>query len=228
MVGELETRNCPRVMRALLAQVERPDEIAAHRPRALELIFSYEYREARQDFINYSDRLEIDVHALCPNMSRYKESVEAAICATAAIIAEAERRAEVEREAAWRASFVPHAYLHGSQNRPSQLFIYGVSGGAEKWLKIPLDLSMPPVTFAAQALTFVKKTPQVPFFGSTTGFIVNYTPDHAVRFDIDGNPVEHFDGAYRPGEVELLLRGRKIPTETFAKVMGVGANAGDQ
>ena len=157
-----------------------------------------------------------------------KESVEAAICATAAIIAEAERRAEVEREAAWRASFVPHAYLHGSQNRPSQLFIYGVSGGAEKWLKIPLDLSMPPVTFAAQALTFVKKTPQVPFFGSTTGFIVNYTPDHAVRFDIDGNPVEHFDGAYRPGEVELLLRGRKIPTETFAKVMGVGANAGDQ
>jgi hypothetical protein len=35
-----------------------------------------------------------------------------------------------------------------------------------------------PVTFALQAL-FVRKTPVVPFFGPTTGFVVNYTPDQA-------------------------------------------------
>lgn len=155
-------------------------------------------------------------------------TVEAAIRTTAAIIAEGERRVAAEREAAWRASFVPHAYLLGSQNRPSQLFIYGLTGGAERWLKIPLDLSKPPITFAAQAAAFVKKTPTTAFHGATTGFIINYTPDHAVRFDVDGNPVEEFDRAYSPGEVELFLRGRKIPTKTFARVMGVGADASDQ
>ena len=84
-------------------------------------------------------------------------------------------------------------------------------------LQIPLDLSQPPVTFAAQAHAVVKKTPFVPFHGATMGFIVNYSPDHAVRFDLDGDPVESFECAYIPGEVELFLRGRKVPTGAFAK-----------
>ena len=157
-----------------------------------------------------------------------KEVIEAAVHATAEIIAEAERHAEAEREAAWRASFAPHAYLLGTVDRPSPLFAYGLTGGAERWLKIPLDLSNPPVTFAVQAAVFAKKTPRTAFHGPTTGFIINYTPNCAVRFDIDGNPVEEFERAYRPGEVELFLRGRKVPAESLAKVMGVGANAGNQ
>ena len=40
--------------------------------------------------------------------------------------------------------------------------------------------------------------------GPTTGFIVNYTPDFAVRFDLNGNPVETLYHAYRPGEVALV------------------------
>ena len=103
-----------------------------------------------------------------------------------------------------------------------------LTGGAERWLKIPLDLSKPPVTFAAQATAFVKKTPKTAFHGPTTGFIINYTPDNSVRFDIDGNPVEEFERACSPGEVELFLRGRKIPTKTFAKVMGFGTNASNR
>jgi hypothetical protein len=76
-----------------------------------------------------------------------------------------------------------------------------MTGGPERWLKIPLDLSQPPVTYAVQAHDFVAKTPFVPFFGKTTGFIVNYTPDSAARFDLDGDPVEHFDRAYIPGRL---------------------------
>ena len=140
-----------------------------------------------------------------------KVVVEEAITATAEIIADANRRAEAEREAAWRASFKPHAYLVGSQNRPSQITFYGMTGGPERWLKIPLDLSQPPVTYAVQAHEFVAKTPSVPFFGPTTGFVVNYTPDSAVSFDLDGNPVEHFDRAYRPGQVEVFIGKQKLP-----------------
>ena len=75
------------------------------------------------------------------------------------------------------------------------------------WLKIPLDLSQPPESYAEQALSVVRKTPVVEFFGATTGFIVNYTPDHAVRFDLKGRPVETLTCAHRPGEVTLYLKG---------------------
>jgi hypothetical protein len=140
-----------------------------------------------------------------------KNVVEGAIAATAEVIADANRLAEEKRDAAWRTSFKPHAYLVGSQNRPSQITFYGITGGPERWLKIPLDLSQPPVTYAVQAREFVAKTPEVPFFGKTTGFIVNFTPDSSVRFDLDGNPVEHFDKSYIPGQVEVFIGKQKLP-----------------
>jgi hypothetical protein len=67
-------------------------------------------------------------------------------------------RAAAEAEAACRAAFKPHGILLGTQERPSQIFIFAVTGGAERWLKIPLDFSHPPVTYAEQALAVVRKT----------------------------------------------------------------------
>jgi hypothetical protein len=92
------------------------------------------------------------------------------------------RQIAAEADARYRASFSPCAYLLGTSDRPSQIFNFGLTGGADRWLKIPLDLSQPPESYAEQALSVVRKTPVVEFFGATTGFIVNYTPDHAVRF----------------------------------------------
>jgi hypothetical protein len=137
--------------------------------------------------------------------------VEAVINETTNIIAEVEHRAAAEREAAYRASFRPHGYLLGTDTRPSQIVIFGITGGAERWHKIPFDLSQPPVTFAAQAHAVVRKKPTVPFFGPTTGFIVNYTPDNAVRFDLNGVPVEQSGRAYRPGKVNVFIGKRELP-----------------
>jgi hypothetical protein len=95
-----------------------------------------------------------------------RRNEHAALRETERQIAEAERRAEEEREAKWRASFRPSAYLLGEESRPSQITIYGISGGAERWLRIPLDLSRPPVTFAAQALAVARCTKAVPFHGA--------------------------------------------------------------
>lgn len=69
--------------------------------------------------------------------------VEMAVRETAHIIARAREAAEAEREAAWRASFSPSAYLVGTESRPSSITMYGLSGGTERWLRIPLDLSQP-------------------------------------------------------------------------------------
>ena len=110
--------------------------------------------------------------------------------------------------------------IRGMDTRPSQLLFFAITGGAERWLKIPLDLSQSPVTYAEQTLAVVRETPVVPFFGRTTGFIVNYTPDHAVRFDCEGRPIETLTRAYRPGEVGATLGRRPVSAEAFGKALG--------
>ena len=76
------------------------------------------------------------------------------------------------------------------------------------------------LAYSAQALIVVRRTPVVQFFGATTGFVVNYDPDHAIRFDLDGNPVEVLNHAYRPGEVPLTVGGKTIPAEKLFKIVG--------
>lgn len=125
------------------------------------------------------------------------------------------RQIGAEAEAAWRASFKPAAYLLGTSKVPSQIFFFGLTGGAERWLKIPLDLSQPEVTYAEQAFSVVRRTPVVEYFGPTTGFVVNYSSDLAVRFDLDGQPVETLSRAYTPGEVTLYLRNRQFSPEAL-------------
>jgi hypothetical protein len=129
-------------------------------------------------------------------------------------------RAAAEVEAAWRAAFKPHACLLGTDTRPSQLLFFAITGGADRWLKIPLDLLQLPLSYAAQALAVVRRTPVVRYFGATTGFIVNYTPDHAVRFDLEGKPVETLTRAYRPMEVTVSLGRREVSAESFGRVLG--------
>lgn len=149
--------------------------------------------------------------ALPTALEIHKAAVDKAIHDTAEIVREAQRRSDAAADAVWRAAFVPNGYLLGTTTRPSQIAMYGLSGGPERWQKIRFDLSRPPVTFAAQAQAVVKETPSVAFLGPTTGFIINYSPDSAERFDLDANPVECFDRAYMPGEVEIFIRKRQLP-----------------
>jgi hypothetical protein len=160
------------------------------------------------------------LHALPAALEVGRDVFDTAIRETADLIAASERRAATERDAAWRAAFKPHAYLIGTQPQASSITIFGFTGGPERWLKIPLDPSRAPVSYALQALAVVRNRPVVPFHGPTTGFIVNYTPDHAVRFDLEGNPIESFPRAYVSSEVVLLMRGRKISAEEFGRILG--------
>ena len=52
----------------------------------------------------------------------------------------------------------------------------------------------------------------VPAFGKTVGFAINYSPDKAVRFDRNGQPVAILDKAVRPRTAVLRL-GAPIPAE---------------
>jgi len=72
----------------------------------------------------------------------------------------------------------------------------------------------------------VRATPQVRFFGTTTGFVVNYTPDHTVRFDLSGNPVELLPRAYTPGVTTISIGARKMTADGFSKIIEAASRRG--
>src|SRR5215203_5231463 len=165
----------------------------------------------------------------------HPEVVERAVTATDELFAEFRRQAEEERrlaeekeEAEWRARFQPHAVIHTERAMPTSITMCGFSGGIERWLVIRFDTREPPVSYIRQALAALPQKlnhaadgrKYVTFFGRALGFIVNYSPDEAVRCDLDGRPVEVLPKAYRPGEVTLSLGGKAVSPTVMSRILG--------
>jgi hypothetical protein len=74
------------------------------------------------------------------------------------------------------------------------------------------------VSFVRQVLDRLPEW--VPAFGEPIGFVINYSPDRAVRFDSNGQPIAILDKAVRPGTAVLRLGGRPIPAEALGTVFG--------
>ncbi|GEP07494.1 hypothetical protein [Methylobacterium oxalidis] len=142
--------------------------------------------------------------------------------------AEERRLAQEAEEAAWRASFEPHAVIQTEHTVPTQITFCGLTGGARRWLMISFDLSRPPVTYVRQAVDALPEKTMacsgggraVMFFGRALGLIINYTPDSALRCDLEGNPLEVLDRAYRPGEVKLSFGGPPLSPTAVSRVLG--------
>jgi hypothetical protein len=162
------------------------------------------------------------------------EVVERAVAATEEFFAESRRQAEEERriaqekdEAEWRSRFTPHAVIHTERAMPSSITMCGFSGGIERWLIIRFDTREPPVSYIRQALAALPEKlnhaadgrKYVTFFGRALGFIVNYSPDDAVRCDLDGRPLEVLPKAYRRGEVTLSLGGKAVSPTVMSRIL---------
>ncbi|MGH1570715.1 hypothetical protein ACRAWG_08680 [Methylobacterium sp. P31] len=138
------------------------------------------------------------------------------------------RRVQEAEDRAWRKSFQPHAVIQTEYTVPSQITICGLLGGAGPRLIIPLDLSLPPVTFIQQAVDAVptQTMPRagggrhVMFFGKALGLIINYTPDAALRCDLSGKPLEILKKAHRIGEVRLSLSGPPLRPTVASTMLG--------
>jgi hypothetical protein len=100
--------------------------------------------------------------------------------------------------------------------------------GIDKWLMIRLDHSQPPITFVQQVLAALPQKlqlrangrPSVPFFGEALGFIINYSPEKALRCSLTGQPLEVLAKAYRPGEIELRIGNHQLSGRTAARLVG--------
>ena len=91
---------------------------------------------------------------------------------------------------------------------PSPIFIAAMIG-VEKLLRIDLDLTQGPVSFVRQVLD--RLPDQVPAFGSPIGFVINYFPDQAVRFDRNGQPIAILDEAVRPENSRVVTAAETAP-----------------
>jgi hypothetical protein len=141
------------------------------------------------------------------------ETVKLALDQTVREIELAEKQEAEARDKLWREIFCPHAIILTERTVPSPIFVAAIIG-VEKLLRIDLDATQGPVSFVQQVLDRLPEG--VPAFGNTIGFVINYSPDKAVRFDPNGQPIAILDKAVRPGTAVLLrLGGRQIPAEVL-------------
>jgi hypothetical protein len=169
-----------------------------------------------------STKSKTALHRLPAAIEVPAEVVETAMKATASSLAELKRQEDekvrIAREiedAEWRAAFIPHAIILGDRKIPTSITMCAISGGPRRSLNIELDLSKPSDTFVEQALAALPGKLHlgkdgrltVQFFGYALGFIVNYSPDQAVRYDLKGNAVENLSKAFRLGRATFSLKG---------------------
>ena len=169
-----------------------------------------------------STKSKTALHRLPTAIEVPAEVVETAVKATASLLAELRwqedeklRIARQTEDAEWRATFIPHAIIQGERRRPTSITMFAISGGTKRWLHIELDISKSPNTFVQQAMAVLPNKLHlgkdgrltVPFFGDALGFIINYSLDQAVRYDLKGNAVENLSKAFRLGRATFSLKG---------------------
>ena len=127
-------------------------------------------------------------------------------------------------EATWRKRFKPHAVILTERARPHPLHI-AFFIGIDELLIVDLDPDSKPVSFIEQALEGVREklrkwqSDQLPTLGRPTGIVINYTPDRAVRFDLDGTPLETWNRTYRPGKLEFMLDKTPVSRQQLQAVL---------
>ncbi len=120
------------------------------------------------------------------------------------------------QEAAYRAAFKPHAIARTRRERPEPVFIYAMCGGPETQV-IGLEEELGAGTFARQAL--LKLPDAVPGLGAVTSYVVNYSPDRAVEYDLAGDPVREFDRAIPMPWAGMVVGGKRIGSKTWSRLM---------
>jgi len=102
---------------------------------------------------------------------------------------------------------------------PSPIFVAALIG-VEKILRIDFDTSLPEETFVHQALAQIPE--QTIAFGRPIGVTVNYAPDRAIRYDLEGNPIETLTEAIRCGKAFITVPpSKKDISVRIGKALGL-------
>ncbi|MGV1016817.1 MAG: hypothetical protein ACOYBW_05500 [Fluviibacter phosphoraccumulans] len=130
-----------------------------------------------------------------------KEQIEAAIAKTK------QDNADYE-EAEWRAAFKPNARILTEENgRPRQITMAAISNaGRTVVMEFPDEL--PAVQYLEYVLTGLpdQLREAASFFYPPTGFVINWSPDRASKYDLNGVLIEELPRAFRGGALSFTLK----------------------
>lgn len=101
-----------------------------------------------------------------------------------------------------QANFRPHAIILTSYSVPRPIFAAALIK-ADKFKRIDFMPNSNPLPYVKQVLD--RLPDGVPCFGKTTGFVINYATDKALRFDKAGRPVSIVSSAYLVDEARLII-----------------------
>ncbi len=134
-------------------------------------------------------------------------------------VAETKRQRWAAEDAAWRAAFKPHGIILTEHERPTSITMAAISG-ADRKLWVDFEPGSPHLTYIRQALDAVKRRSPISFYGAAVGVIINYSPDEAVHFDLNGKPVAILPAAHRLDQLTVSIGGRSVPPEVLAAFFG--------
>jgi hypothetical protein len=115
-----------------------------------------------------------------------------------------------ERDAAYRAAFRPNlVWATVTQHQDWQRL--GALYGGYKRMRCFFQPGSSPATFVEQAKAMLPDPPDVLGYGRIEGFVINFSPDEAVRYDLEGRALACLPKAAHVGQCT-----RVAPSETSA------------
>lgn len=100
-------------------------------------------------------------------------------------IAQTQQILRDQADAAYAASFEPHAIFKTKRTVPSQITFAAMTNMQQR-LRLVFPPGLAVVGYPGYVLRH--RPDMVPFFGKVIGFWINYQPDRAVEFDLMGVP----------------------------------------
>lgn len=111
-------------------------------------------------------------------------------------------------EAEWRAAFKPNAWILTANNgRPRQITFAAIcDAGRFVYIEFPEKLSAEGyLEYVLQVLPSVLEDVSR-YFYAPLGFVINWDPDHATKYSLEGARLEELPGAFRGGALSFSLK----------------------
>jgi hypothetical protein len=163
-------------------------------------------------WLEQADGFEKILKQIVVTYPEHADELQSAVAATKAVRAAEFEAAWIEECKAEKETFRPFLHAEGERTVPSQICMFGVSGGHRRWtsIQIPQNILDLPGEEQLAALAELMKgyrekyKGQVPFFAALTGFKYVRLLDYS-RFDKDGRFIEQVDRPFRSSPCSVRL-----------------------
>lgn len=115
-------------------------------------------------------------------------------------LAETERNALLSLRRQYEYQFKPHAVFLTEHRIPQQIVMAALIGADQKRY-VYFDFLTDPRIFKSRVLKQIPAT--IPLFGAVNGFVINFSPRYAIRYDLKGDVVEVLEKARTLGEIRI-------------------------